>query len=141
MSDAAANTAILEKAYRRWNETLGGSADEIIDICAEEISWVSLAGGVTPLSFTAEGVGKSDVRNYFHGLLAAWRMDYYKVDYFVAEDDRVVMVGTTKWTNKETGKACETPKIDVWRFRDGRAIEFFEHYDTAQMLDAARPSG
>ena len=59
--------------------------------------------------------------------------------YFVAENDRVVVVGATKWTNKETGKAFETPKIDIWRFRDGRAIEFFEHYDTAQILDPAKP--
>ena len=44
-----------------------------------------------------------------------------------------------KVANKETGKAFETPKIDIWRFRDGRAIEFFEHYDTAQILDAAKP--
>jgi len=63
----------------------------------------------------------------------------YKVHYFVAESDCVVVVGATKWTNKETGKSFETPKIDIWRFRDGRAIEFFEHYDTAQILDAAKP--
>jgi ketosteroid isomerase-like protein len=66
-------------------------------------------------------------------------MVYYKVHYFVPESDRIVMVGATNWTNKETGKAFETPKIDSWRFPDGRAIEFFEHYDTAQILDSATP--
>ncbi|WP_413991258.1 nuclear transport factor 2 family protein [Labrys okinawensis] len=139
MSHATANKAILENAYRRWNETRGDSVEELLDICAEEILWGSLAGGVKPLAFTAKAVGKSDVRNYFEGLLAAWSMNYYNVDYFVAEDDRVVVVGSTKWTNKQTGKACETPKTDIWRFRDGRAIEFFEYYDTAQILDAAKP--
>jgi ketosteroid isomerase-like protein len=138
MSDATINKAILENVYRRWNETLGGSVDEIMDICADEIRWGSLAQGVSSLPFTAEAVGKAEVRNYFLGLLAAWSMVYYKAHYFVAESDRVVMVGATKWTNKETGKAFETPKIDIWRFRDGRAIEFFEHYDTAQILDAAK---
>ena len=138
MSDATINKTILENVYRRWNETLGGSVDEIMDICADDIRWGSLAQGVSALPFTAEAVGKAEVRNYFLGLLTAWSMVYYKVYYFVAEGDRIVMVGATKWTNKETGKAFETPKIDIWRFRDGRAIEFFEHYDTAQILDAAK---
>src|ERR1700730_12231388 len=135
MSDTTINKAILENVYRRWNETLGGSVDEIMDICADEIRWGSLAQGVSLLPFTAEAVGKAEVRNYFLGLLAAWSMVYYKDHRFDADSDRVVMVGATKCTNKETGKAFETPKIDIWLFRDGRAIEFFEHYDTAQILD------
>jgi len=25
---------------------------------------------------------------------------------------------------RATGKTCDTPKVDVWRFQDGRAVEF-----------------
>jgi ketosteroid isomerase-like protein len=32
-----------------------------------------------------------------------------------------------------------TPKVDVWRFRDGKAVEFSEFYDTAQAYAAAQP--
>ena len=49
----------------------------------------------------------------------------------------MVMVGSTAWRNKATGKVCETPKVDVWRFRDGKAVEYCEYYDTAKMLQAA----
>jgi ketosteroid isomerase-like protein len=29
-----------------------------------------------------------------------------------------------------------TPKADSWRFADGKAVEFCEFYDTAQLRDA-----
>jgi ketosteroid isomerase-like protein len=30
-----------------------------------------------------------------------------------------------------------TPKADVWRMKDGKAVEFYEYYDTAQVHAAA----
>jgi ketosteroid isomerase-like protein len=31
----------------------------------------------------------------------------------------------------------DTPKIDFWRFRDGKVVEFYEYYDTARVFAAA----
>lgn len=137
MSDPVANKAILDQIYRRWHETRGGSLDEFFEIFGEEINWGSLAHGEAPVSFTARAIGKGKVRGYFAGLLEGWSMIYYRVDHLIAEGDRVVMVGATAWTNKATGKTCDTPKVDVWRFHEGRAVEFFEYYDTAKLLAAA----
>src|SRR4051812_16790222 len=137
MSDPVANKALLANAYHRWHETRGGCVDEFMDIFADEISWGSLAQGAEPAAFTAKAVGKAEARGYFDALLAGWSMEYYRVDHLIAEGDRVVMVGATAWTNKGTGKICDTPKVDVWRFQDGRAVEFYEYYDTAKLFAAA----
>ena len=37
-------------------------------------------------------------------------------------------------TENDTGKIVETPKVDFWRFRDGKAVEFYEYYDTARVI-------
>jgi len=50
------------------------------------------------------------------------------------------MVGSTAWRINATGKTFEAPKVDVWRLRDGRAVEFYEYYDTAGLAKAASPS-
>ena len=42
-----------------------------------------------------------------------------------------------EWTNRKTGKIAETPKVDFWRFRDGKAVEFYEYFDTACVAAAA----
>ncbi len=66
-------------------------------------------------------------------------MDHYTVDEYVAQGDRVVAIGRTGWRNRETGKAFDTPKVDVVRFRDGQIVEFFELYDTAMVLASSEP--
>ena len=68
------------------------------------------------------------------GLIAMFEMIHYTVDFYVAEDDRVVAVGSTSWRNRETGEKFDTPKADIVRFKDGKITEFFEIYDTAAVL-------
>ena len=59
-------------------------------------------------------------------------LDYVTVHY-IAQDDRVVVLGHCAWKFKQTGKIVETPKADSWRFKDGKAVEYYEFYDTAQV--------
>ena len=54
-------------------------------------------------------------------------------EHFIAQGDRVVMLGRCAWRYKKTGKVVWTPKADFWRFADGKAVEYFEYYDTAQV--------
>ena len=63
----------------------------------------------------------------------------YVVDEYIAQGERVVAVGSTSWTNKKTGKTASTPKVDIWRMRNGKAVEFMEYYDTANLIAAATP--
>ena len=47
--------------------------------------------------------------------------------------DRVVVLSRCTWRYKRTGKVVSTPKADSWRLADGKAVEYFEYYDTAQV--------
>lgn len=48
------------------------------------------------------------------------------------------MIGHTAWTSRRTARKVYTPKVDVWRFKNGLAIEYAEYYDTARLADATR---
>jgi ketosteroid isomerase-like protein len=137
MANETANVEILKSAYRRWNDSRGDSVDDIMEICAPDICWGSVARGMTPLEFARECSGRDEMRSYFDGLLADWAMVHYTVDEFIAQGDTVVARGSCAWTNKKTGKIAETPKVDFWRFRDGKAVEFYEYFDTARVGAAA----
>ena len=69
-----------------------------------------------------------------HGLLR------FTVDDYVASGDTVVMVGSCAWRNRRTERVFETPKVDVWMFRNGRAVEIREFFDTARAVEAAAPA-
>ena len=58
----------------------------------------------------------------------------YKVDQFVAQGDRVVMLGRLRVAPQEDRQGGrDTPKADSWRFANGKAVEFYEYFDTAQV--------
>lgn len=134
MSDEANNVAVLTEAYRRWNDSRGGSVDHWMSICAENISFGSLIQGAAPqVAYMTGYNARAELGRYFEGLARDWEMIEYKVNHLVAQQDRVVMLGHCAWRHKETGKVVSTPKADSWRFANGKAVEYYEYFDTAQV--------
>jgi ketosteroid isomerase-like protein len=133
-----ANVQLLKEAYRRWSDTKGGSVDYWFDsVVAPQISFGSIPRGAEPLEFARQYHDSAELRGYFDGLLSDWSMQHYTMNEYIAQGDAVVARGSCAWTNKKTGKLAETPKLDFWRFKDGKAIEFYEYFDTACVVAAA----
>jgi ketosteroid isomerase-like protein len=133
MSDEGSNVAVLKEAYRLWRESRGGSVDHWIGICDENIRFGSIAQGAPRVAYMTEYKARDQLAQYFEGLKRDREMIEFKADQFVAQGDRVVMLGNCSWRYKRTGKVVTTPKADAWRFADGKAIEFYEYFDTAQV--------
>jgi ketosteroid isomerase-like protein len=136
VSQEARNVERLKDAYQRWNDSKGGSLDHFLSFVADDIRFGSIARGAAPLGFTQPVSNKAALRGYFDGLLGEFSMIHYTIHDYVADGDIVFVRCTTSWTNKKTGKPFETPKADFWRFRDGKVVEFYEFYDTAQVVSA-----
>jgi len=140
MSGGSPNSEALRIRYAKWHETKGGSTDDWIDLLDDEIEFRSLAMGRSEnVEFTAPCNCPNDVRGYLQGLVNEWDMVHYTIDEMVEQGDTVCVIGSTAWTNKATGKTIDTPKVDVWRFRNGKACGFFEFYDTAALIEGATP--
>jgi hypothetical protein len=129
----------LRRAYQRWHDTRGQSVAEWIDLMADDFKLRSVADGVEKLEFSAPRNGKDAARGYFTALHADWEMVYHTADDFIADGDTVVVFGRCAFRHRRTGKTAETPIIHRWRFRDGKAAEFYEYYDTAKAFAAATP--
>ena len=134
MSDEARNVEILKHAYKRWSDTLGESVDDWMKICDDKIAFGSLAQGAPEgARYLTEYRSRDALKEYFAGLERDWSMIEFATEHFIAQGDRVVMLGRCAWRYKKTGKVVWTQKADSWRFADGKAIEYFEYYDTAQV--------
>ena len=131
------NVARLKEAYQLWSETEGGSIEHWLNLAADNIDFRSLADGAAGAEFTQARASREDMRKYLNELCADWTMVFHTMDEFVAQGDQVVAIGNCAWRCERTGKTVETPKVDVWRFRDGKAVFFFEFYDTAKVFAAA----
>lgn len=132
-----ANVEMLRSGYAAWDASKGADKETWLRILADDMCLWSICNGAPGAEFTAECGCKEEAARYMSQLTEAWDMEFYRIDEFVSEGDRVVAIGRTAWTNKATGKRMETPKVDIWRFRDGKAISFAEYYDSAGLLAAA----
>lgn len=137
MSNEAANVRILKDAYHQWHTTRGGSVEHWLGIIDDDIQFGSLAEGEKPLAFATSYTKRDQLGAYFTGLINDWTMVHYTMNEFVAQGDTVVVRGSCEWTNKRTSKTAATPKIDFWRFSNGKAVEYYEYYDTAKVYQAA----
>ncbi len=140
MPDEARNVAILTEAYRRWADSKGASADHWISICDPDIRFGSIAEPLKAVAYMGSYRSRDELRQYFAGITHDWEMLDYRADHFVAQGDRVVMLGHCSWRAKASGQVVSTPKADSWRFADGKAVEFFEFFDTAQVMQAMAPA-
>ena len=101
-------------------------------ICADNIAFGSLAQGSA-----AEGAryltaysSRDALKDYFGGLTRDWEMIEYVTEQFVAQGDRVVMLGRCTWRNKKTGKVVSTPKarfLAVRQRQGGRVLRVLRH--------------
>jgi hypothetical protein len=96
----------------------------------------SLANGAEPTPYLGAYRSRDELRAYFDGISRDWEMMEFAVENFVAQGDRVVMLGRCAWRYRKTDRVVWTAKVDSWRFVDGKAVEFFEFYDTAQVQAA-----
>jgi ketosteroid isomerase-like protein len=140
MSAEDSNVTALKEAYRKWNDSRGASVDHWLNLMTDDVKFRSLAEGAKTMEFTRQSNCKDDVKRYFSGLAEDWQMNFYRVDEYIAQGDRVVALGRCSFKHKKTGKVLETPKADFVTFRAGQICEFFEFFDTAQAIAAATPS-
>jgi len=120
----------LKDAYTKWRDTKGGNLDQVLGLFDEQIEMHSVLEPTVQHKLARVQRSREDTRNYFRELLDNWDMIDFPTEKIVAEGDTVVWIGRCHWRNKHDGKELNTPKIDVWTFRDGKAVRFFEMFDS-----------
>lgn len=135
------NVSKLRAAYQLWSDTHGGSVQHWIGLMADDVRIRSGPDGAPGMEFTKSRDGKADAERYFDGVAADWEMVHFTPEEFIAQGDRVVVLSQVAFRYRKTGKVAESPKADVFRFRDGKIVEFVEFFDTARALAATRADG
>jgi uncharacterized protein len=131
------HVALLKGLYKRWAETKGGNVDEILGLLADDVIWRSIANGLHGLNFAKEPLTKANVRSYFENLGKDWELVFFDVERMIAQNNSVVVVAECSFRHRRTGKSFMSPKVDIWDFKRGKVVAFFEYFDTASAIRSA----
>lgn len=130
MLDADLPIDQVADAYRTWRESRGSNVDEVIDMMADEIEMRSVLDPGLPDDLAADRKTREEARQYFEVLSRDWEMIDYPQEKIVADGDTVVWIGRCHWRHKASGREINSPKVDIWTFRDGKAVKFMEMFDS-----------
>ena len=120
----------------------GGDRQRLLSLVAEDIEWI-VPGEDWPLAGTHRGhAGLAEV---LQKASVEVEMTYPEPPEFVAQGDRVLMVGFAKGKIKATNKTFEDDWIFAITVRDGRLTSIREYVDTqalarASQVDASGPA-
>jgi uncharacterized protein len=124
------NVAALDHLYRRWSESKGTCADEVLALLDEQVEMRSVLSEEMPSEIAGSHLSRERAGDYFAAVPRDWEMLYFDVYQFIAEGDDVVMIGRCAWRHRETGNEVDTPKVDIWHFENGRVTRFMEMFDS-----------
>ncbi|MDF2999192.1 MAG: hypothetical protein K0R27_4829 [Xanthobacteraceae bacterium] len=140
MSDVGSNDNItrVKRAYAAWDACKAGDCSMWHAIVDDNVRLNTIGAEEVGLEFTRPGQGRERLATYLDQLRDTWTMQYFRPEVFLADGDKVAMFGRASWTFNATGKTATVGIAHLWRFEDGKAVEWTEIFDGAAAAAAAR---
>lgn len=126
------NVEILRQGYQYFAE---GNVEAVLGLFDPNIKWDECTG----FPFI-EGDGifigpQEIVQGVFSKIPDHYENFSIEIDELFGSGDKVVMVGHYTGTYKATGKHFRANATHVWTVKDGKATDFFQAVDTAEIIN------
>ena len=104
-----------------------GDVPTVLGTMTPDISWTGAAG----FPYAGTYIGPDAVlQNVFMKLATEWEGFAAIPAEYIADGDRVVVLGEYSGTYNTTGKSFKSPFAHVYSFRDGKVAGFVQYTDT-----------
>ena len=127
------NLEIIQRGYEAFGR---GDLDALLSLFADNIEWVSPGPADLPTAGTRRG--RQQVADFFRILDELFEFQRFEPKTFIAQDDRVVVLGEDTARIKATGKVLDSAWAHAFSLRDGKVASFHEYIDTAAIVAELR---
>jgi uncharacterized protein len=101
---------------------------------AEDVVWS--APGASSVPYYGERRGHAGVKDFFNQLGSNVTFESFEPGEFVAEGDKVVVLGRERGRVSATGKTFDNDWALVFTVRDGKVTNFFLYENTSALAEA-----
>ena len=120
------NTEIVQDAYGKFGS---GDIAGLVGLCSEDIHWQTPE--IENASFGGKCQGHAAVGEFFGALVADEDITLFEPMEFIADGDKVVVLGRSASNVKSTGRSYETDWVHIFTVNDGMITSFVEFFDNA----------
>ena len=133
--EAPTNVAVVQRVY----EALGREdIPALLELFTEDVEWVYQGPPVIPFAGTRHG--REGVVEFFTLLGETLEFEHFEPREFVAQDNRVVVIGFERSLIKPTGRTFEQEWVHDYTLRDGKISKVRSFEDTAGFVGALESS-
>ena len=123
------NIELVQSGYAAFGR---GDVPGLIALFDSNIEWKTPGPSDLPTAGTRRG--HSQVADFFGTLGQMFDFEQFEPHTYVADGERVVVLGRETFTVKATGTRHNSEWCHVFTIRDGRVIAFQEYFDTAALV-------
>ncbi len=129
--DEQRNTELVRQAYAAFAR---GDLERVLACLSAEVDWE--IPEVPTLPFTGKRHGREQVQEYFRLNSELQAVRDFAPREFIAQGDKVVVLGHGAWTTRDTGRDFESDWVHVFTVQDGEVVAFREFLDAHVAVDA-----
>ena len=127
------NVEILKGAYAAFSRI---DISGLLQMYAPDAEWDYPA--VKDVPYAGSRHGRAEIGRFFDTFAQAEEVLDFRQNEFIAQRDRVVVLGTYRARVKPTGRVWETPFVQAVTIRDGKMQKFETYFDTNAAAEAYR---
>lgn len=128
-----ANLEIMKEAYAAFER---GDIAAVLSV--EDPNTELEIAGPKDIPWAGSFRGHDGARKYFAAIEAEADFDAFEPHTFLAEGDKVVVLGFEKVRSKRTGRSYENNWVHAFTLANGKIMRFREYCDTATVAAAFR---
>jgi hypothetical protein len=125
------NLRIIQQAYAAFGR---GDLPGLLALLSSDVEWQHPEVANVPWAGSFRGTDK--VAGFFAAVAKAADIESFEPQHFIAQGDRVVVLGRERVRVKSTGRSYETEWAHAYVLRDGKVTQFREYTDTARVAAA-----
>jgi hypothetical protein len=127
------NVELVRQGYEAFGR---GDIDRLLSLFDDNIEWVSPGPSDLPTAGTRRG--RQQVAEFFRAVNEVFEIQRFEPKTFVAQGDRVVVLGEDTSRIKATGKVLSGSWAHAFEIRNGKVMAFQEYLDTADAVAEIR---
>lgn len=127
----AGNIHIVQQMFMAFEKR---DIQSILTAVADDVDWQVL--GPAQIAHAGPHRGRDQVRRFFATVAETLAIEQLEPREFIAQDDKVVVLGFYAGRVKTTGRKYASEWAMVFTLRDGKVVKFREYTDTANLAAA-----
>jgi hypothetical protein len=127
------NRQIVEQAYANFK---AGDIKTLLQSMTDDVTWK--LPEIENVPFAGKRQGRGAVGEFFSTLASLQDARSFEPREFIAQGDKVVVLGHYVWEIKANGRIYESDFADVFTVRGGQIAAFHEYSDSAAAAKAFR---